>query len=120
MEEMDDVPPTDQYIRGLRLVEKSLHPNHRAMLMAHYKAKGHTLTATELAEAAGYANWRGVNLQYGLFADRLAKAMNWQKPDDAQYSYAIASFSKPTEREEDWLWHMHPQLVKAIEHLGWG
>ena len=43
----------------------------RAMLRAHYEAPGRKITATQLAQAAGFANFSAANLQYGLLGAML-------------------------------------------------
>ena len=42
------------------------------LFRAHYSAPNHTLTSTELADAAGYKGWQGANLQYGLLGKSCA------------------------------------------------
>lgn len=43
-----------------------------AMLRAHCRAPGHTITATRLAQEAGLASYSVANLQYGRFAHSVA------------------------------------------------
>ena len=45
-----------------------LADNHLEILRVHYQAPDHTVTATQIAEALGYKNWGGANLQYGILA----------------------------------------------------
>ncbi len=68
-DELTDVP-TVELKRAIQAVQP-IHENHLALLRSHARAAGHTLTATQLAEAVGYQNYGAVNLQYGTFADRL-------------------------------------------------
>jgi quercetin dioxygenase-like cupin family protein len=76
-------------------------------------------TPSLLAEVAGYKDWNGANLQYGSFAYNLGEVIGWSKPPATQYSYILAGFTEPIEPGEEWLWHMHPQVVQAIGELGW-
>ena len=43
------------------------------MLRVHAAAKNRTSIARQLAKAAGYQDYRGFNLQYGLLAKRIGK-----------------------------------------------
>ena len=109
----------DRYRDALKILAYSMPPKHRMMLLAHYRAPNHTITATKLADAVGYANYNAVNLQYGTFGSKLAERMKWTVPPHSQESYSIASFWKDGDDEAHWQWIMHPELVAAIEALGW-
>jgi hypothetical protein len=50
---------------GLRANLEALSDGQVAMLKAHFRAPDQTITATELAKAAGYARYSAANLQYG-------------------------------------------------------
>ena len=116
---MSELPTTAQYKAGLQRLDASIHPNHRAMLLAHFRAPDHTITARELAKVADYKDWNGANLQYGTFAYNLGQAIGWSSSPDVQYSYIIADFTEPLEPGQEWLWHMHPDLSGLIGELGW-
>ena len=93
---------------------------HKEMLIAHYGAPNHTITATQLAAAVGYATYNAVNLQYGTLGAKLAERMGWEPSPEAQLSYSIASFEKDDgDPEGQWRWIMHPPLARALETLGW-
>lgn len=88
------------------------------MLIEHYNAPNHTITASELAAAVGYKSYSGANLQYGLLGKNLRRYLNYQ--GDGQESYVLAHFHAPgTAGNEDWLFVMHPTVATALETLGW-
>jgi hypothetical protein len=89
------------------------------MLIEHYRAPAHCLTANELAARVGYKNYSAVNLQYGTLGKHLCEAMNWTPPPPAQASFSIACFLPPDEKHKQWRWEMHEALAKAMEELGW-
>ena len=71
-----------------------------------------------LAEAAGYANYRGVNLQYGKLAYRLAKAMGRTPPQPALQ--LLAAFIPPREvSNQEYLIKMCPTFAEALKVEGW-
>ena len=88
------------------------------MLRRHYFAPNHTTTASDLAKAVGYEDFRGVNLQYGLLGKRLRNVLNYR--GKGQASYVLAKFLPPgTVNNSEWLWVMHPNVAKALEELKW-
>ena len=64
-------PLPAQYVDAMKRLLPSLSTAHLAMLKAHYRAADRSLTATELAKAAGYSGYASANLQYGLMARNL-------------------------------------------------
>ncbi len=111
------LPSVEAYKRGLRQLEREgrIPDNHRNMLIIHYNAPEHTITATELAQKVGYKRFSAVNLQYGTLGKKLREVMNWQGL--GQESHIIASFY-PDESGE-WQWIMHENLVQALKELRW-
>lgn len=119
MPKLPPVPPMERYRDALRVLAYSMPAKHRQLLLLHYRAPAHTITAAELAAKVGYANYRAVNLQYGTLGANLADRMKWEVPPGCQESYSIASFQEPSEENPHWLWIMHPEVAAAIEALGW-
>lgn len=61
------------YVTALEAI-RPITEGQRRMLAAHYRAPNKIITATQLAKAAGYADYRGANIQYGA----LGKLILWQ------------------------------------------
>lgn len=118
-EDLPPVPTVDRYRDALNSLAYFMAPKHRQLLLKHYRAPEHTVTATELAALVNYPDSNTVNLQYGTFSKGLADRMKWQIPPTAQASYAVAWFEKPEDSKEHWRWIMHPELVAALEALEW-
>ena len=100
------------------------------MLKAHYHAPGQIITATELAEAAGYEHFGGANLQYARIAELVANYLNYspRQHDDSGkpfWSLMLASgYWKTLEDAEitsqrEWQWQLREQVSQALEDLGW-
>ncbi|HWG45671.1 MAG TPA: hypothetical protein VN688_23115 [Gemmataceae bacterium] len=116
--DLPSLPSSQQYREALSRLAEALPSNHLALLRAHYRAPDHTATATDLAKAVGYQDYRGVNAQYGRLGTILREALNYE--EGGQESYIIASFIPPGVNDNiDWLWVMHPELAEALEQLGW-
>lgn len=115
-----------------------LNDGYRAMLRAHLHAPDHLISATKLAEAAGYANWSAANLHYGLLGAKIAEEINFVPPSRADgskiWTCAIArdpnvdlefpdtSLLDALERrmaDQHFEWQMRPQVVEALRALGY-
>ena len=93
------------------------------MLKAHYHAKDQMITATQLAEAAGYANHNAANLHYGrvgyLLNEELPIKLQRRKKDDKPIAtFALATAGDQKGAEEYWTWKLRPGVAYAIERLG--
>ena len=111
------LPSVERYIEAFRTMIPGLTDGQLGMLRAHYRAPKHTLTATQLAEAAEYAAYTAVNLQYGKMGEHLRDLLGYRS-DAAQSSYSFASFVKPVGApDSQGLWVMHPQVVEALRQL---
>ena len=75
---------TDDYCRAFKAVRtEGIADKHLALLQAHFNAPEHTATWEQLAAAVGYHGYRAVNLQYGRFAERIARQLGLRdKPLD--------------------------------------
>lgn len=105
-----------------------LSPSYEAMLDAHLNAPDHCITATELAEAAGFENYNAANLHYGTLGQALANELNFNLPtrDDGTpiSTCSLATDAKETHpqghersvrgRGPEFVWHLRPQVVEAL------
>lgn len=111
-----------EYVAAMRTILKNLSDGQLAMLKAHYYAPNRTLTATQLAEAAGYQNFSAANLQYGLLGRWLAEELLCVLParDDGTpiYTFALATSPEAGQSEHEWQWALRPEVAAAIEELG--
>jgi hypothetical protein len=115
-------PSPDEYQKALQRILPTLTDGHVAMLKAHFRAPGRQLTATQLAEAAGYATYSAANLQYGLVGralfEQLPVELATRVDGSPIYTWALATApDHPALPEEEWVWQMRPELARAIEAL---
>lgn len=115
------VPTLQQYLDGLRKVESSLTPLQRALLIEHCQFPGHTCFAKDLAKRVGAKNWRVVNLQYALAAQKFADAINWAawRGTDGKLSWWSVWSMGISRGRGRFEWVMHPTLVRALKLLKW-
>lgn len=116
-------PSIDECVQGLEQILGKINPQQMKMLRAHYRSGGRSVTMRELATAAGYADYKMANLQYGNLAKRLYQAMGYPalKSETSGKPYWILGLGKFVGRGEFGL-EMHcvmrPEIAGALERLG--
>lgn len=113
-----DFPRSGEYARALSALRPELNDGQVRCLRAHYLAPGRTATARRLAEAVGYADYRGVNLQYGKLAVRLCETLGVCVDGDAVYILGWFAWDADHEAGEC-QFVMRPQLAVAVAAMGW-
>jgi len=135
--DQDGAPSAKVYEEAF-LAIGALNDGYRAMLAAHLHAPDHLISATKLAEAAGYANWSAANLHYGLLGAKVAEEIGFAPPSRSDgskiWTCAIArdpnldlefpdtSMLEALERNignQHFEWQMRPQVVAALRALGY-
>jgi hypothetical protein len=115
-------PSGKEYVDAFRKILNDLADNYVAMLKAHYHAPDQTLTATELAEAAGYSTHSSANLHYGkvgkLLSDVMPIVLEKQSDGTPVYTSALATPGERTIDEQYWTWKLRPEVAFAIKQLG--
>ncbi len=110
------------YVAAFRNILSDLSEGQLAMLRAHYLAVEHRLTAAQLAEAAGYANFNAANLQYGYVGKALYEEYPLEIPAYANgtpiYTFMLATGVGKNADEAHWVWELRPEVASAIESLG--
>lgn len=118
--ERSPVGPTAAEARdAFRAINERLSDGQRKMLAAHLKAPDHLITATQLANAAGYKSYHGANLQYGFIGAMLVFEIPEilpTRPDGSRIATcAIASADDSRQpKEDEWLWKMRPHIVEGL------
>jgi hypothetical protein len=85
-------------------------------LREHANAPGRVLTARRLADAVGYQNHGGINLQYGLLARRIGEALG---RSDVNLSLLVDFVRPKAVTNKEWVMVMHPQFAEALKQAGW-
>lgn len=115
-EQLPPIPPAEAFVAAFRRLEGRLSSKQLAMLSAHYRAQRCTLTAAELAAAAGSARYQTTNSVYGRLGRMLGDQLGYHY---GQRSYTIASFVQPGSGASHWRWTMHEEVAEALATLGW-
>ena len=114
---LTDIPAVAEYKTAFLECRGVMTEKQLAMLKAHYYAPEHTVALGELAEAGGFPTFKAVNLHYGKYADAIGKVVG-RKP---KLKITVFASFKPGDKPGDEFvkWTMHPQVVSALEELGW-
>ena len=110
----------DEYVEALRSLKIGAH--HAAMFRAHANATEQTLTATELAKAAGYDGYEIANVLYGKLGHEIAdylglRPQQYEKRNDPFWTSILVEATKEPDEGGRWRWTMHPELVEALRVL---
>ena len=115
-------PEQEEYIEAFRKILSRLSDSHLAMLKAHFYAPNQTMTATQLANAAGYAGYSSANLQYGtvgkMLNDMLPVELHTRSDGTPVFTSALATAGDRSGEDAHWTWKLRPEVAFAIEQLG--
>ena len=110
-------------VEDYKTVLLAVNQNRIKLLLAHYHAPDRTLSATQLANAVGYASYRGVNLQYGKLGYEMGVSLCYTPSESYKdgtpiWTWVLAT-GHESDRGGDWEWTLRPGLAQALEELGW-
>ena len=133
----EGAPSANVYERAFGHLLPDMPDSYIAMLRAHLTAPDHLISATKLAEAAGYAGYEGANLHYGKLGQRVADEIGFDPPrredgteiwtcaiardTSLDTEYPDTSMLEALSRNMETLhyeWQMRPQVVQALRSLG--
>ncbi len=104
-----------EFAAALRDIER---PRGRQIhfLQAHYSAPGRAMTAAKLAKAARYQSWSGLNLQYGIIAKKIGRALGARDFDLS----GLVEFAPPSSlTNRHWVLIMRPEFARALKTARW-
>lgn len=116
------VPTTQEY--ELALKAAGLAEGQIRMLKANALAGEGGLTAPQLADAGGYADYSTANLLYGKAGRALAERMGWKVPasrlrdgEDGPTTVLAAWRPTPEDPAQEGFWIMYPELREALTRM---
>lgn len=112
-------PTVSEYVTAFRAIEQRVDDGQRRLLREHHAAPARAISATRLAEAVGFENYSAVNLRYGLMAEALCKALGIHLEDNVRVGILVEFVDPGFAANEHFLWVMRPNVVAALEELGW-
>lgn len=106
-------PSPQQYMEAFRKLG-NLTDSQMRMLNIHYYAPAQTITATQLSRAAGYGHYSIANAQYGRLGRLVGDQLEYNPMKERLGT--LVTFDK---RQGEWHWLMRPEVIRALELLGW-
>ncbi|MBA2433552.1 MAG: hypothetical protein H0V54_00440 [Chthoniobacterales bacterium] len=95
------------------------------MLRTHCRAPNHTLSSEQLAQQVGYSTFSAANMQYGILARDVARALQITLPrtptGDPHWWRTLAYGNDGVQQTDDgrYEWIMRPELVLALQEMRW-
>ena len=74
---------------------------------------------TRMAHAVGWKNHSAANLHYGRLATLVRSELNWSTGRHVAINMFVDFIDPGQQNNAEILWVMRPQLVEALEDLGW-
>ena len=108
-------PTPEMYKTALLAVEAEITPRQRQILAAHYQSDDYLTSASDLAGQLGLDDFVHINREYGHLGSLIAQALDLYIPSDWIRLNAIATCIG----ESAIRWLLHPQMVQALDSLGW-
>lgn len=131
----DGAPSAKVYEKALASLLPEMPASYHAMLRAHLRSPDNLISATKLAEAAGYAGYEGANLHYGKLGYAVAQEIGFKPPvrEGGTEIWTCAIARDPNRNTEfpdtslqdallrtenaHFEWQMRPQVVAALKAL---
>ena len=108
----------DEYTAALSaVVAEGVSDRQIELLRAHYKAPRHTATARQLANAVGYANYGGVNIQYGTLAHRIASRLGIVEPPNGFWLFVLVNWANSHDPSGDTRFVLRAPMIEALQRL---
>lgn len=114
------VPTAEEYVQAFERLHHRIGRHHWLMLSAHYHAEDHTMTAGELAGAAGYRSFSSANEKYGVLGKMLARELGFTPNEsDSSTGAPVWTFTLaeegPRRETGQFTWQMRSEVVRALE-----
>lgn len=120
------IPTADQFVDAFHRLDEKIGRHHWLMLQALYGAPGRTLTATQIAAAAGYDSYSSANYHFGVLGKMLAEDLGYEPARRADrttiWTSTLATGADPEDDREDgqWQWRMRDEVAEALARLNIG
>ena len=113
------MPTESQYQQAIVKVIARAPASYRRMLEANFGAKEHTVSPHQLALAAGFKHLSAVNLHYGRLAALVGEELRYRPKKlslqhQTCWTFVLADWSASKRA-----WVLLPEVVAALENLGW-
>ena len=113
------IPDKKKFIKALNAIATQLPKSYIELLKAHYRAPKHRITASELANAVGYHNYKAANLNYGKLASIIMDQFGIAKSEKVNIEFLVRFVMPGDQGNEEIIWVLRPEVASALEELNW-
>jgi len=96
-------------------IRSNMSEHQKSILKFNYDARGHTITATQLAQKLDYHHHGPANLHYGKLATKVAGILKVKEMPPEKIGIFV-TFLKVS---NEWNWILKPEVCQALENLDW-
>ena len=112
-------PSAEEATAAFQHLWPHLPTSYKAMLREHLRRPAHGITATQLAEAAGYKHYGAANLHYGMLGAmvnvEMPEILPTRKNGSPIMTCALAEGIDEEQPDEGhWVWTMRPHIVTGL------
>lgn len=115
-----EAPSSAEYRDALEAIEPEIGEKQFETLRAQHGAPDEATTTEELARLVGLDHFRPMNSLYGRLGRMLAEELGRrpkEQTEDSKHWWSVLSTGTLTAR--GFQWKLRPQVVDALEELGW-
>lgn len=122
----DGIPTAQEFADAFTRLDGNIGKHHWLMLKALLAAPERTLTATEIAAAAGYSSFSSANAHLGKLARMIAEDLDYtpSMQDDGTRLWTMTLATGPGEKGSEtdryWRWTLRAEVAEALRELNVG
>jgi hypothetical protein len=115
-------PSTQEATTAFQRLGPNLPTSYKAMLREHLRRPQHGITATQLADAAGFKHWGAANLHYGMLGAmvnvEIPEVLPTRKNGKPIMTWALATMPPEKPEDEHCVWTMRPHIAAGLSAAG--
>jgi hypothetical protein len=112
--QIDNLAVND-YLTAFTMLHEQMAESDLRMLRAHYEASNYDITATQLANMAGFPSYETANLRYGLLAGKFLRFFQIHLTRYVKINVLVLL----EYRDNEWHWILRPNVIQALRELRW-
>lgn len=106
---------SENYKTAFTVMREKMSESDLLMLQAHFESPNYDITATQLANMAGFPSFETANLRYGLLASKLLRFFQIRLERYVKINVLVVLENF----DNEWHWILRPQVIQALSELQW-
>lgn len=123
---VNGIPTTQEFAEAFTRLDADVGQHHWKMLRALYQAPEQTLSATNLAKAAGWEDYSTANLHLGTLAEKVARHLTYEPPRRDNGTpiwtlvFADGAEAAAADGTGHFRWRLRPEVAACLDQLNLG